>query len=237
LYNGLKNKIVGGIITSSKDGFTIDASNNVPSIKEATSSMSIWLNIKNTKTDSSDYIHIFCFDKTQSVTYPNYVKPGDDPYTIIYSLNIRKNTSILSFCPYFVNSNDFTNNNLNITNDIPYDKWVNVFINIKNNTIFEFYINGKLEKTYNVGSTIPTVINFIHNSNKIQWCVMLKPDNENECDKFIISISKFERWLYNQTPDQIMKVYNAGTGFELPLWNAGITYLYDDKIIQQKHLF
>ena len=235
LYSGLKNKIVGGVIKSSTNGYTIELK-NVPSITTPTSSMSIWLNIKNTETTNSEYIHLFCFSKTQSVI-PIEATPTETPYTIIYSLNIRKNTSILSFCPYFVNQADFNDNNLKITNNIPYDKWVNIFINIKNNKIFEFYINGKLEQTYNMDMNISTVINSIHSHNLIQYCVMLKPKNDTDCSKFDISVANFQRWLYNQNPDQIMKIYNAGIGFQLPLWNAGITYLYHDKVIQRLNLF
>ena len=60
LYSDLKNKIVGGILQSTGDGYTFKT-DNIPSITKTTSSMSIWLNIKNTNTDASSYIHIFCF--------------------------------------------------------------------------------------------------------------------------------------------------------------------------------
>jgi len=231
LYSGLENKIVGGTIGSSKDGYTINTI-NIPSITTPTSSMSIWLNIKNTETTSSDYIHIFCFSHANSIT----MNKGN---TVIYSLNIHKNTSVLSFCPYLKTDQltEFEKNNLIITNKILYDKWTNVFINITNNAIFEFYINGKLEQTYKIKQNITDLINYVHNNKPLQYCVMLKPNNDDDCDKFDISIAHFQRWLYNKKPDEIMKIYNAGFGIQFPLWNAGISYMYDDKMIQRRTLF
>ena len=227
LYSDLKNKIVGGILQSTGDGYTFKT-DNIPSITKTTSSMSIWLNIKNTNTDASSYIHIFCFSVDTEAT----MNINRD---LVYSLNICKNTSFLSFCPYHTAQNiaEFNKNNLMITKDMPYDKWTNVFINITNNAIFEFYINGKLEQTYSIDKGInQNIINTPLNN-----CVMIKANNDLSNNIFDISVANFERWLYNQTPDQIMKIYNAGIGFQLQFWNAGITYLYDDKIIQRNNLF
>jgi len=154
-------------------------------------------------------------------------KPGN----MIYYFTLP--TSYMMYQLYFDNNTlyfDFTYgttitkaNSYIITTNFPVQEWTNIVVNVTRDNIFEFFINGKLEQTYNNTTSDKYYVDI--NSMVVGSCV----DD--------IYITNLQRWDHTRDAASIWNNYLNGLGFSLPTYNATLTYKQDSKIIQQNSLF
>jgi hypothetical protein len=223
-------KNISSILKSSnlKGKVTIDLSNSsIPTFHNPTSSMSIWINVGSISSQTDKvYIYVFGF------------KSGNETEKQIYSLYLDPSTNGLYFKPIGVDEN---NTSYCVINYLTPNKWNNVVVNIVNNTIFEFYVNAKLENTYtdNTDSLATQIqqISSISTDSVYSNCYLFYTTSSNSPSNYDISIQQFQRNAYALSLTDVLDIYNSGTSMHMPSYNMGYNYSEDNTIIKSGTIF
>jgi hypothetical protein len=221
LYNYFLNnsakKIITNYVDLSNKGFNVTLDNL--NSESSAYNMSIYFNTVVSKCT------LFQLNKNSSFTgYTNdgYINNGG-----ICALYIEEPGSNLIFC--------LTDTSYNIMSPFPKETWTNIHINIfniynKESRVFEFYINGKLTKTY---SSSKTTIDQPTNNLK------MRIGGDGGSDKGNVIINNFTRWPYTLNHPNVWEIYktfNDDTKYDIKI-NVKSESDVDDNIYKSINLF
>jgi len=200
-----RNIVAQNAIYLQNGGVTIDAT-KINKVSSTSSSISIWVYLNSFNTSSTKQIF-----SIGGGVYTMYI----DSTSPVLKFDVKMNSGIAPSS--FV-----------ITNSFPIQKWVNVFVNINNNNVFEFYLNGKLVSTYSLNGGNVALISSSAGAG-IQIGGSQQPPD--------IVVTNFIRWPKTTFAPDVWKNYLAGNGTSLFNYNAALSVTQNDTIVNYMSLF
>lgn len=222
LYNYFLNnsakKVIKNHVYLNNNGYNVSLE-NIGS-KSSAYNMSLHLNNENDLSSANVPIRSTIFQLNKNTSFQGYTTNG----TVNHANGI---------CALYMDSKrdlifSVKDVSYNIMSPFPKETWTNVHINIFNisdikTCAFEFYINGKLTKTY-----VPNTTNTI-NQPTIESKIWIGGNGAS--DKGYVIINNFTRWPYTLDHSKVWEIYKAFDDNTQYKMKINVKSKYEDDVV------